>query len=216
MILSGYGIELIRLQHADIELVRRERNSEDVRMYMEYRDEITREMQEHWFASINNRFNNYFLIKTDDRIIGLIYGAQIDWEKKETGNGGIFIWDKQYHESPVALLASFVLIETSFLLGLERTYVKVLRSNTRAIRFNTDMGYVLLPDQNTVANQRYVLEKETFFQRTQKVRAALQKQHGDTITFLIDHPEDATELFYKALVERLPDATRNRFKIITA
>lgn len=214
MILSGYGIELIRLQHGDIELVRRERNSEDVRRHMEYREEITPEMQEKWFASVNNRFNNYFLIKTDERIIGLIYGAQIDWEKKETGNGGIFIWDKYYHESPVSLQASFVLIETSFLLGLERTFVKVLRTNPRAIRFNTDMGYVLLPGQEDVENQRYVLVKDEFFRRTEKVRGALRTQYGDTITFTIDRAGDETELFYKNLVESLPPAARNRFKIV--
>lgn len=215
MILSGYGIELIRLQREHIELVRTMRNSEDVRQYMEYREEITPEMQEKWFTSVNNRFNNYFLIRTDNRIIGLIYGSQIDWVKKETGNGGIFIWDKNYHESAVALLASFVLIETSFLIGLELTYVKVLRTNPRAIRFNTDMGYVLMPGQDAVENQRYVLKKEVFFHRTGKIRDALRKRHGDVITFTIDRSNDV-DVFYEELVLRLPADEQKRFKIVEA
>ncbi|HTF04407.1 MAG TPA: GNAT family N-acetyltransferase [Bacteroidia bacterium] len=210
MKIYGYGIELVRVRHEDIELVRKKRNSLLVRQYMEFREEITPEMQEKWFLSINNRRNNYFIICMNGEKIGLVYGAEIDWEKKETGNGGIFIWDEKWLESSVSLMASFVLIEITFLLGLERTYVKILRTNERAIRFNHDLGYELLPGQENIQNQHYVLNGNIFFSRTEKVRKALVAQFGSTFEVVMDTPGDDSEQHMFSLYEALPAENRKR------
>jgi len=63
MELSKYGVKLHRLREEDIELVRTWRNSPLIRQYMEFRDEITPEMQKEWFLSINNNENYYFIIE---------------------------------------------------------------------------------------------------------------------------------------------------------
>src|ERR1041385_8348137 len=109
MIIKGFGISLHRLQHDDIELVRQKRNAPNVSSFMEYREEITPEMQEKWFQSINNEKNNYFLIEYNGEKIGLIYAAEIDWEKMITGNSGIFIWDEQFRKTSVPLAAALLL-----------------------------------------------------------------------------------------------------------
>ena len=49
MKLEKYGICLEKLTHDKIELVRRWRNHPKIRRYMEFREEITPEMQEKWF-----------------------------------------------------------------------------------------------------------------------------------------------------------------------
>lgn len=49
---------------------------------MEFQNEITPQMQEEWFQSINNKFNNYFLIEFNGAQVGMIYGAEVDWEKE--------------------------------------------------------------------------------------------------------------------------------------
>jgi UDP-4-amino-4,6-dideoxy-N-acetyl-beta-L-altrosamine N-acetyltransferase len=82
--LEGYGIVLTRLTAHDLELVRVKRNSEEVRSYMQFRDEITPEMQVKWFSSIDNEHNNYFLIHHGDEKVGMISGAEIDWTTMET------------------------------------------------------------------------------------------------------------------------------------
>lgn len=191
MILAGFGIKLIRLTENEIELVRQKRNSPEISRFMEYREEITPSMQEKWFRSIDNEFNNYFLINFKGENIGLVYGSAIDWEKNETGNGGIFIWNTSFRETPVPLAASLLLTDTSFILGLEKTYIKVLKDNLPAIAFDLNLGYRILPDQENVMNQRYVLEEENYVKKTQRFRNSFEKMYGDTIAVTItdrNHP----------------------------
>ncbi len=189
MIIKGYGLELIRLKHEDIELVRNWRNSEHVTRYMEYREHITPEMQEKWFRSIDNIYNNYFVISVNGKKIGLINGSEINWEKNETGNGGIFIWDKDHSKSLDPLRASLLLTDFSFVLGFERTFIKVLKDNVNGVSYNINLGYELLPGQDNIYNQRYVLTKENYLSKTKKLKEMLLKFSPDEISVIIDDPE---------------------------
>ena len=65
-------IQLVPLQHTDIELVRGWRNAPEVAQYM-YTDElISPEQQEAWFIKINDDSSNqYWLIRYNDQPIGL-------------------------------------------------------------------------------------------------------------------------------------------------
>ena len=177
---------------------------------MEYREEITPEMQVKWFESVDTISNNYFIIRVNGEKVGLIYGSQIDWNKKETGNGGIFIWDTKWHESPLPLQATFILIELTFLLGLERTFVKVLRDNSRAIRFNQDLGYRLADGQEDVINQTYVLSQSEYLRKTDRVRKALANQYSDVLTITFDQPEAEAELFLLQRLQQLNDVNSKR------
>lgn len=188
MILKGYGITLTRLVKADIELVRNWRNSSLVNQYMEFRGHITPEMQEAWFASIDNIYNNYYIIHHEGKKIGLIYGAQIDWDKMETGNGGIFIAEENYWHTLVPVACTFLLMDIGFILGLKHTYVKILRSNARAIQFNTQMGFELMPGQEHTENQNYVLSERSYTDKTKQLRKVLQSTTGDRIEVVIDDP----------------------------
>jgi UDP-4-amino-4,6-dideoxy-N-acetyl-beta-L-altrosamine N-acetyltransferase len=214
MIVIGYGVKLIRLRHEHIELVRQKRNSEQVKMHMEYREEISPEMQEEWFRKINNRNNNYFIIEYKGEQIGLIYGAEINWEKKETGNGGIFIWNEKYIDTPATLAASFLLTEISFLLGMERTYIKVLPENERAIHFNRDQGYEILPDQENKKNQKYVLTRESYFEKAEKFRKPFLRWHGEIFEIHIEFPEDESEKNIVEVYSGLNEEIKNKMKLI--
>ncbi|HTL82858.1 MAG TPA: hypothetical protein VL651_14190 [Bacteroidia bacterium] len=216
MIINGYGVELIRLRHEHIELVRTMRNSESVKKYMEYRDEITPDMQEKWFASVNNRNNNYFLICVDGEKIGVIYGSQIDWNTRTTGNGGIFIWNENFIGSNIPMTASLLLLEINFLLGMQQTYVKILQDNDRAKQFNFSLGYRVLPGQENIANQQYVLDKDLFFSKTEKARALLATQHGDQFIVTMDHPEDDSESHLVNVYRSIPEENKKRIKLIVS
>ncbi len=189
MIIKGYAVTLSRLTVADIEQVRQWRNSEKVRQFMEFREEITSEMQEKWFASIDNEFNNYYIIHDGETKIGLIYGAEIDWDKGITQNGGIFIYDESYWNTYFPLSATLLLMEISFILGMKEAYIKVLHDNEKAIQFNTNIGFVKLPGQEGILNQRYVLTKESYDLKTEKLRQLIEKVYSDSISVIITQPE---------------------------
>ncbi len=209
MIVKGFGIQLTRLRHEHIETVRENRNSKKISQYMEFQNEITPQMQEEWFQSINNKFNNYFLIEFNGAQVGMIYGAEVDWEKKETGNGGIFIWEGKWLETPIPLAAALMLTELSFLLGLERTFVKILSTNLRAIAFNKNIGYELIPEQENNYNQRYVLTKEKYFEKAQRFRMPYIKQHGAFFNIQIENVKDESEANIISIYSELSEENKN-------
>lgn len=189
MIVEGYGIRLVRLKKEHIEMVRKHRNSALIQQFMEYREYITPSMQEAWFESVDNLQHNYFVIETNGVPVGLIHGAEIDWDRMETGNGGIFIWDVAQWETTVPLSASLLLTDTSIVLGFKRTFIKVLSDNPKAIAFNKQLGYALLPEQDDVHNQRYVLEMERYQERSKKLRRVLNVSEELNFKIIVDDPQ---------------------------
>lgn len=215
MILKGYGMELVRLKHEHIELVRQKRNSVYVREHMEYRDEITPEMQENWFISINNMENNYFLIRHQNRFIGLIYGAEINWEKGITGNGGVFIWEEELGDTGVVLGASLLLTDFSFYLNQQSTSIKILKGNHRAIRFNTRLGYKLLPNQENENNQKYILTRDSYFSVAgMYCRNYYVKKYGDIHQCTLSDIDEPAIQNILRICETLPKELRSKFRLI--
>ena len=73
MEISNFDVSLELLTEDKIEMVRQWRNDPKIQQYMEYRDEITPEMQVKWFKKLNNGKDNfYFIIKYKEEEIGLI------------------------------------------------------------------------------------------------------------------------------------------------
>ncbi|MEO5645639.1 MAG: GNAT family N-acetyltransferase [Bacteroidia bacterium] len=213
MIITGFGIVLVRLQHHDIEMVRQHRNSDAINRFMESRKEISKDEQEKWFASIDNKFNNYFIVNYKNEQIGLIYGADIDWEKKETANGGVFIWNERLLETHAPLAASMLLTEISFLLGMERTYIKMLRDNQRAIAYNYNLGYVLLPGQEEALNQKYVLTNENYYSKSARFRKSFVRMFGENFTLLVDHPTHEAEINIREVYSKTAAENKTRLKL---
>jgi RimJ/RimL family protein N-acetyltransferase len=213
MLISGYGIQLRRLTIEDIELVRQHRNSERIQQYMEYRKEITPEEQLTWFNSINNLNNNYFVIEHQGEKVGLIYGADINWKTKTTGNGGIFIWNSTYWETATPTASSFLLTDTSILLGLEKTYIKVLSTNHRAIEFNKSLGYQLLPNQEGVLNQPYELDINNYKKLREILRKRLFKANDYQQLTIDFNDKNKIDKFYVELIKQQPKENKVDFTI---
>lgn len=159
--ISGYGITLRRLTHDKIELVRRWRNDPKIQQFMEYREEITPEMQEKWFDKINNDANLFYLIEVNDEEIGLINIKDIS---NKTGEGGVFIWNDKYLNSDVSFRAHLALFDMAFDSGIvDRIISHVLTDNPRALRFTAYLGFVLADDQQDVYNQLYQLTPDIYY-----------------------------------------------------
>ena len=77
-------IQLKRMQEADIERIRRHRNSPHTRKYMEYQKYISAQAQQAWFERVNNPYHFYFLFgaRSRQKKQGLIHLSSIHYEKK--------------------------------------------------------------------------------------------------------------------------------------
>ncbi len=191
MKLIRYGIVLERLNIADLELVRQWRNSELIRQTMEYREEITPEMQLTWFESINNMHNFYMVITYEGTKIGLINGKNIDWERKEI-ESGVFFWDEKYYETFVPAIVSIMITDMLIrLFGWDRIAAHILKTNERAIQYNLSLGYRLSEGQENIENQEYILTAEAFQQRTSKLQKALNRFYpGNELSQFVLDPDD--------------------------
>lgn len=206
MILQKYGITLTRLKEQDIELVRTKRNSTDINSLMHVQEIISTEMQKKWFASINNIYNNYFIINYNNQKIGLVNGKNSDYEKRQS-EGGMFIWEKKYWGTVIPAMCSVMMTDFTFLInGFEKNYIKILKSNINSINYNKQLGYVVsdeypLDDET----QWFVLTKEVYLNKIQKIRKGIKSLTGDdepltidNISFKDDDQKDL-DLLYKTL-----------------
>jgi UDP-4-amino-4,6-dideoxy-N-acetyl-beta-L-altrosamine N-acetyltransferase len=205
MKLTKYGITLTRLRKNDIELVRQWRNSPQINQFMEYRGNITPEMQRDWFRSVDNFENFYFIIEYQGNKIGLINSSNIEWDTVSS-DGGIFLWDDQYYETFVPVWASLCLLETTyFIMGAGRSVIKTLKDNERAKKLNIHLGYELMQGQEEVYNQRYILTAESFKRHAHKlIKAASllagQDPAGHSLFFdLEDIRSGLADLFHEKI-----------------
>lgn len=179
MILHKYGVTLYRLTKNDIELVRRKRNSVFVRKFMVYQDNITPSMQRKWFKSINNDHHVFFIIKHGKKKIGLTNSSNINWKKK-SAEGGIFLWDKDYINTPIPLIVSLLSFELFFtIFKIKYCSIKVLKNNERAIKFNEMFGFKRVSDKPNVSFYDYRLSSAEYYKKTATMLSFIQKLSGD-------------------------------------
>jgi len=211
MVVQGYNITLKRITSADIEMIRQWRNAAHVSAYMENREPISPQQQQQWFSSIDNVSNNYFLIIDEAMPAGIIYSASVDWDKGINGNGGIFMGDEKYFATLVPLRAAFLAIEAGIYLGLHTNYSNVLKENKRAIFFNKKLGYQLLPGQQNVHNQQYVMYTHDYLRLTAPLKKALGHENEKILVTLEDdtHPVNVNFIrqYHKILLQGHPNFT---------
>ncbi len=168
--IKQYGVTLKRITSSDIELLRYWRNRQSVKMYMDYREYITPEMQKKWFASVDNKFNYYFIIGFEGKQVGLINAKDFSYEKS-FGEGGIFIWDPEYINSFAAVFSTLCLLNFVFfeVKLCHLSHARILRDNERAIHYNQLIGYKLAAGQENQYNQLYTLTLEDYTKNAGKL-----------------------------------------------
>lgn len=173
--IKQYDVTLRRITEEDIELLRYWRNQQSVKMYMDYREYITPEMQKNWFVSVSNKFNYYFIIEFEGKKVGMINAKDFSYEKG-FGEGGIFIWDQNYINSFAAVFSTLCVLNFVFfkvkLCRLSKA--RILKDNDRAIQYNQLIGYKLLPGQENVNNQLYELTLEDYTKYGSKLNKAAE------------------------------------------
>ncbi|CAN5337892.1 N/A [soil metagenome] len=214
MIINGFGVSLERLCEKDLELVREKRNSQLISQFMEFRGFISPQIQQEWFASINTINNLYYVISYNNKKVGLINGAKIDWQKMETASGGIFIWEEELWQTYVPLMANMVLMDIAFLLGLKRSFVKIMNDNKRAIQYNTLLGYKVWSEEESDKSKIYVLDTENYLQKTKTLRKYLHKNYGTDFEIIVDDADNQITQFLLEKVVNMPSEYRSKLNIV--
>ncbi len=186
-----YGITLKNLTEKDLEQVRTWRNNPFVSRNHEYRNFITPEEQQHWFRSIQNINNAYFVILYESSNVGVINAKNIEWEK-HTFESGIFIPDRGVYHTFVPAIVSVMMTDLFFrVFNWEKIYAHILKTNLPVIKYNQMLGYQLCDGQKEVENQLYELTLQRFNQKAGKLLNAIRHLMGqdDTSVILIE-PDD--------------------------
>ena len=171
-----YGITLSRVIEDDIELIRKWRNHPSIANTMRFKEYITPEMQKKWFDSIDNNNNFFFIISYKEEKIGLINIKNMDWKIRRS-EAGIFIWNENYDFAP--LLASLLCCEIGFYIinGID-SIARILRTNKKAIEYNSMLGYELYKDDPKDCALQYIMTKESFENKTTTLRNAASNLTG--------------------------------------
>lgn len=214
MIISRYGVNLVRVQKEHIETIRIWRNDPKIRDHMFFKSEITAEMQLTWFNSIHNDQNFYFMVCPADQPIGLISLSSIDYEHNKAF-AGLFIYDDNFLGTDVPVRSSLCLLDVFFAYtAIDTLYAKVRDTNMVADQYNTALGFERIKKIELGQGYEYGLEREKYFKKAHTLRQAAGKIYGSktTITFGNDLLEIALkERFIMALQQphKLPAGLDN-------
>jgi len=170
--LSGFDITLVPLEHSHIEMVRHWRNSDHVKRYARHQDFISHEQQEAWFKTLQTKEDEYFVIFTNAKPIGLIWFHA----KEMLIETGFYLYDekKQNSLTPYKIVTLFhnYLFKTK---QFQVIHCHILHDNTRALRFNLSLGYTLFKE-NEQTNQ-YILTYENYTKANEKILKLLTKEY---------------------------------------
>jgi UDP-4-amino-4,6-dideoxy-N-acetyl-beta-L-altrosamine N-acetyltransferase len=196
MKITRYGVVLQRLEKEQIDLVRSWRNDKKIMKFMFYKGDITPDMQQEWFAAIDNEQNYFFLILYKEVPVGLINISSIDWESK-TAYSGLFIYDDKFLASDVPAMASLAMLDVFFLLfDIQSVYAKVKGNNKTAHNYNSSLGFSRTKKIEYGLGYEYMLQKEIYLLETKQLRnAALRLKGNDTIIEL--NPASAVDNWIK-------------------
>jgi hypothetical protein len=183
--LSQYGVTLKRLELDDIEEVRKWRNFHYIQNKMQYKEDISSEMQLIWFNSVNNKLNYYFIIINEKgKRVGLINSKDVDLKQKN-GEGGIFISDRDVWNTFTPAVASIILLNFSIccLQLFDRSLITIIKSNTSAINYNKKLGYSVVDEGDSVV--RMELTKESYLHSVKAYSKILDKLYPNNKELMI-------------------------------
>ncbi len=208
MKITRYGITLQRLESVHLEMVRQWRNDQKISRFMFYKGEITKEMQQEWFAGINNEQNFFFIIHFKNNPVGLINISSIDWEEK-TAYSGIFIFEEKYWGTDVPVMASLALLDVFFLIfNIQLVYAKVKGTNQAAHNYNSALGFVRTKKIEFGQGDEYLLQKEMYQIHSKEVRnAAIRLRGNKTVIELA-----STDTIYTWMQQKLKSAKQENLR----
>jgi len=201
MRVSRYGIELETLTAEHLEMVRLWRNQDYIRSRMQFQKVLNSEDQLLWFKQLDQKRNLYWVFRHNDYPVGLVHIKDVDAEGS-VSEAGVFTGAALYLESPQPMLAILFMMEIAFnVIGLQKLKAKIHHSNKKAIRFNLQLGYELIPDQPE-GFQYYEVDSERFDRFTKNLRRDSARLYGTATSISVQNGEPWSERFLKFVEDR--------------
>lgn len=139
---EGYRLKnFINLTEEELEMVRKWRNHPDIKRWMYHQHEISEEEHRSFVESLRKSFQNaYWLVKGDERYVGVLYFNRINLEQRHTYFG---IYANPYDRIPGAgrILGNLVIKLAFDMLDLHTLKLEVLEDNEKAIRLYANLGF---------------------------------------------------------------------------
>jgi RimJ/RimL family protein N-acetyltransferase len=172
---SSNPFESFRLQHRHIQMLREWRNSEFVSSQMDYREPISEEQQEQWFASLNPQTHHFFIHRYRGEWVGMTHLNLFKTDTQEGefkiwGENGGFLQSKRWKGTGIAIIMAIHTLDYAFNLckvGFLR--IKVHRENQEAIQLNMTLGYNKVGALNADFD-RYELQAHEYWKRADKLK----------------------------------------------
>lgn len=135
-------IELKKVGLADIELIRKWRNSEDVAKYMYTENQISEEQQKQWFNKISNdKSCEYWIIKYDNKPIGLASITEIS-SSLQSCYWAFYLGDSSIRGAGIGSKVEYNVINYVFNnLGLNKLRCEVFVENDKVIKMHEKFGF---------------------------------------------------------------------------
>ena len=160
---SNDPFQLVPLEEHHLEMLRQWRNSDFVRLEMEYQEIISSEAQLNWFNHLKEH-QKYFIHRYKGEYIGMSHVDSL------TGDTGGFLKNSDWKGSGVSIGTALKMIDFSFNeLNLNLLKVKVNRKNSAAISLNSSLGYQFYESLNNDFDV-YHLTRESFSIHEHKIR----------------------------------------------
>lgn len=158
-----FGITFIPLNDDNLELVRVWRNSDDVRIFMQYQEIITQEQHLKWYKQLNKTKNFYFVAYKDNVPFGVYNIKDVDF-KNLTGEPGVFLKNKASWEGDAGMRGSLGILIFAFEnLKLNSLTSHVLKTNSKVLAYNKQLGFTISNDDEESISYELTLTKDDFY-----------------------------------------------------
>ncbi|MCA3894951.1 GNAT family N-acetyltransferase [Vibrio vulnificus] len=173
IILIEHGVTLTPLDESHLEMLRKWRNSEFVRRFMLYQEDISENQQREWFARLKGSQKFYFIITDEAGEYGC---CNVNLETDESGvccaEGGIFSAEEWKLNSLTPIKAICSIYNWAFTsCGVAYIKARIRNDNKRAIRFNHGLGFKV--DHVTDGVTYATLTKSSFEERYSVMKRVL-------------------------------------------
>ena len=172
-VIAAYGVELRPILEENLEQLRIWRNSPDVARQMVNQDNISKEQQQNWFHSIQQRQDQiHYSLFYRHQLIGAANLKTLD-----TGNlmeaknlePGIYIGDERYRSNILAFAPSLALLDYCFdTLKVTNLCAKVKEANQAALSYNYKLGYAAVDTKESFVHIQ--LTKTAYQEATKQIK----------------------------------------------
>lgn len=138
---TAYKMTLRPIEIADLDKLRKWRNSDEIRNFMLDQSVISKQQQFDWFSSLDRKVDEiHFSVDYKGNFVGYANVKQLrDINKLNTG---LYIGDAQYRGTFLAQCLGLALLDYCFnVLNVDRVFAQVLEENNAALRYNRLFGY---------------------------------------------------------------------------